>query len=170
MATVPGFILLILACGGMDWLRGNKDPKALFQILYGLAISSIVFDDPLHIGVMAIAFAVGSAPGWSDSYGAIIEGRPMNQDRLTWWQKGLLEDKVWPAQIVRGFIWALPCFAVSYFFGGWQIGLAILIAHPVALPIACKVAYKYTLPQPWKISEVLRGLMAGGLCATYSIF
>jgi len=153
--------LLALACGGLDWLRGNKDPKLVFQLLYGLCIASIALTDLTAIFIMGIAFAIGSAPGWSDSYGAIIENRPMNQDRLTWWQKGLLEDKVWPAQIARGFIWALPCFAVSYFFGGWQIGLAILIAHPVALPIACKVAYKYALPQPWKVSEVLRGLMAG---------
>ena len=163
-------ILQLIASAGLDWLRGNKDPKAVFMLLYGLCVASIALTDLTSILVMGLAFAIGSAPGWSDSYGAIIEDRPMHQNRLTWWQKGLLEDKVWPAQIARGALWALPCFAVSYFFGGWQIGLAILIAHPIALPIACKVAYKYALPQPWKISEVLRGLITGllvFLCGQY---
>jgi hypothetical protein len=160
-------LALVLACGPLDWLRGNKDPKAVFMLLYGLCIASIALDDLTSIFVMGVAFAIGSAPGWSDSYGAIIEDRPMNQDRLTWWQKGLLEDKVWPAQIARGLLWALPCFVAAFFFGGWEVGLAILISHTIALPLAMKIKTKY---HPWKVSEVLRGLLAGALCVILPIF
>ena len=139
----------------------------MFMLAYGFCISAIAFDNPYHIFIMGACFAIGSAPGWSDSYGAIIDDRPMHQMRLTWWQKGPLAYVVWPAQVARGIIWALPCFLVAYFYGGWEVGLAILIAHPIALPLAVKIKSKY---QPWKVSEVLRGLLTGALCVTFGTF
>jgi hypothetical protein len=162
-------LALIPLCGVLDWLRGNKDPKAVYQLLYGLCISFIAMGQTYMISPMAVAFAIGSAPGWSDSYGAIIERRRMAQTRDLWWVNRTIRSKKYLAQAVRALIWGAPCLIVSAFIGGWQVGIAIMIAHFVALPIAVELCLKYTLPHPWKVSEVLRGLIAGSLAYLLTI-
>ena len=58
---------------------------------------------------MAACFALGSAPGWSDSVGAIIENRRMAQTRPLWWCVGPLRTNEILAHAVRSMLWALPC-------------------------------------------------------------
>ena len=131
------------------------------MLAYGLCISAIAFEQAqiTEIALMGLCFAIGSAPGWSDSYGAIIHDRPMNQDRPLWWCVGRLQTDPYASQAVRAFIWALPCLLASFFIGGAEVGVSIAIAHFVALLLAVRV--KQDKLPPWKLSEILRGVIAG---------
>jgi len=152
-------ILFAIACGGFDWLRGNKDPKAVFMLLYGLCVSAIALNDPTSIFIMGVCFAIGSAPGWSDAYGAIIHDRPMSQDRPLWWCIGPLRTNAYASQAVRALIWAFPCLIASIFIGGAEVGLSIALAHLISLPLAVRIPQDKL--HPWKLSEILRGVIVG---------
>jgi hypothetical protein len=157
LAAIP-----ILAA--LDRLRGSdvgigKTPEAL---LYGLTTALLLFGiEPWQPGIVAaflVLFWAGSAPGWGQPIGWLIDGRKSGE--YEFWQKGPLQNYVHLAVIVRGLIWALPVAPLYYLD---HRVIAFLIAMPLAFygaALIAKALLKWTI-HAWEAHEWIRGALLG---------
>lgn len=163
-------LLLIVMSGLCDRLRGagfDFGLRVIDQLLYGWVLAACLGhpQDWLTIGI-AIAFALGSAPGWGDTSSAIMQRRELNALELNKWQVGILAKNKWLSAAARGLIWGLPVAAFAYFDPHL---LSALVVMPAAYIGAAYMAgflpskKDSKIGSPWGYMEAMRGMMAAGL-------
>lgn len=158
-------ILMLLACGPLDRLRGHPvhifKRRAVDKLAYGLALALVAWPaDPLAIPLLTIAMMLGMSPGWGEPMGAILAARPMQPEALEWWQKGPTAKDPWVALAVRGVIWGLPAVPVAVVFQDWSL-LGFIPAFAIAMPAAMFAARLPFGRDKWGNVEFARGWIAG---------
>lgn len=66
-----------------------------------------------EIFLLGILYKLGESSGWGEPLGALFDNREMTEERLEWWQKGILARNIDVAVLFRGFMWSVP---ISLFF------------------------------------------------------
>ncbi len=178
-------ILLIFLSGLCDRLRGagfDFGLRIIDQLTYGWVIAALIGHplDPLTPAI-AIAFALGSAPGWGDSSGSILHRRELKQEELNSWQIGILRKNKWLSAIARGMIWGLPVALLGFFdvklvyalvvmpvayiggayLGGFFPGKEYQNMKPEDMSLMDKI--KKIISGQWPWMETIRGWLAGSL-------
>lgn len=147
----------ILSMGALDRWRGDRNDlgsKLVEKLLYGaavcLAATGTLFTPLLPLFMLALL--IGSSIGWGEPLGALIDRRPMVEDRLEWWQFGVAKRSSLVAMVLRGAIWGLPFMPLVWFDTDL---LAVPLAFLIAVPLA---PYLF---RDWEIQEFVRGWIAG---------
>ena len=179
--TAPIIIFLILACAIMDRFRG--DPRTPHEsinrfgekLIYGATAALLTpVDSFLAIALVAAAFALGSSVGWGEAMGAYLEDKEMDQEKLAWWQVGMMKKNVMVALVGRGFVWAAPIFLTSIFFESWPLAIAVIVAFPTSLVISKHVNIRFRtkkigVENEWEEAEWIRGILVGLITFSLSL-
>jgi hypothetical protein len=170
-----GPLAVVLLSGALNRFRGWGKPKgfgAVKKLLYGAFMGGVFwcwFGMPtLLIPLLAVAFAIGSAPGWGYQMGIALGGEP-NPKGPEKWQVGKLADPKYThlALGVRGIMWgAVPAIAVAFFWTSPAL-LLLPLAFGVALALSPVVITQAKIKfwDRWWTNEVLTGFIAGLIIA-----
>ena len=167
--------LLIALAGYLDRMRGSdydvlpeivwkgkEIGNSEWKILYGWVVAALFGHAFSWLTIpIIILFAIGEAWGWGEPIGAALTGKPMNPDKLEWWQKGALKSDPWAALGVRGLMWGAPVALLSF----WEpllmsLPFIFMITMPLGV-LAAKHIPKSTISEKWTYQEIIRGLLTG---------
>lgn len=148
----------------MDRVRGDAFHffnRFIDKLLYGWVLAALFLHewDWLTFPI-ALGFALGSSPGWGDSWGAILEKRTISTTytREHWWQFGPLKTNKWLAGTTRGLLWGAPVSALGYFDPTlyWAAPM-----YAVAYVGAAVLASLPPINGNWAHGETMRGVLVG---------
>jgi len=159
-------IILAAVMGPLDRLRGGLFPEVKSQIgglLYGLALASLLTQEPWQIAILMAAFMLGEASGWGCPLGEALSGK-YDGCKYEWYQVGPLKQSPWMSLFVRGYIWGLP-MALAGIFIGVPMALAIPFIFALATPLApaiCRLSTGWqNAKYMWPTQEWVRGWLVG---------
>lgn len=152
-----------------DFLASPWDQKlgrSLDKIFYGW-LAAFILGFPFSVETLYIiaGMFVGMTHGWGEPLGAALVGRPMDQNKLEWWQVGVLKKNTWLAVTARGVMWDVALIVgVSFAIGS----LWLFPVYTIAFPAAILITNVMQRPEigNWEHQEYIRGWLAGLLLVT----
>lgn len=155
-------IALALLLGPLDAARGGQFLPKIGALLYGLAVSLMLTNEPWQILILTIAFILGEASGWGCPLGMALSGKDDNCQR-EWWQ---LWREPWTSLAIRGFLWGLPVSIAGTLIGAPQataLPFIMLIAMPLAPALVRASIRWHDAKHLWPMQEWVRGWLIGGM-------
>lgn len=161
--------LLILISTVADRLRGTGGYLLgrRWVIVQGLALAYLLGARSWEsLAIVTALWWLGSAPGWGEPVGAVLDDRPQNPKKKEWWQVlGLQNPGGAKASLfVRGLLWGV-CLIPAAFHPHLGMGiLAMVLVMTLSFPAATYISREPGLFgswEPWAVMEVTRGLLAG---------
>jgi len=154
--------LLVVLCGGLDRVRGDKFDfvwRSIDKCLYGWVVAAL-FGYPFHVltpFIIAAMFA-GCSPGWGNAIGPALNGKKPDPHKGEWWQYGPLMKDAWASLVVRGAMWGVPFLPLAY----WDMRLALMVPIvALAMPAAVYIARRMKVESEWEWQEYYRGWLIG---------
>jgi hypothetical protein len=158
---IAAMILAFLVAGLADRIRGDVFDflpwrKSGDSAVYGLAVAVCLAPShwwayPAFIGL----WIAGASFGWGEPMGAALEGRPMQQGVLEWWQFGPFTSNAWAALALRGLIWGACILPLAI----WDLRFLFALAMTGILPLAAWIGRQTAPRYEWVAQEYLRGWM-----------
>jgi hypothetical protein len=172
---VTTIILLFIAaglCGLFDRLRGHEEHIAgirfVDKLLFGFMLAVLSgYTDFYILLAITVAMIAGMSPGWGEPISSILLNRPMDKNRLEWYQVGPLETNPYLALFVRGIIWGLPIIPVFIYLDDPFL-LAYILVFAISMPLGMAGRHIEVLGADiWGRVEYFRGWLSGFLLLAF---
>ena len=165
--------LLIVLSTACDRIRGGGGIFPLGRPLWlergakfgqGAVLAYLALCPYWLLPVAAVLFWLGEKPGWGYPIGMAYHDNDLSHDKTPhgpeWWQPQFTYNRPYLALALRGVIWGLPLWVLSYW---WHYAVFISVSMAISMPLSVYLAKPLKRTNYGTFHEQIRGFLSAAL-------